>query len=150
MLAPKTATQLQKFLGLVTYLSPFIPSFSSFTASLCGLLKKGTEFFWNNSYQEAFDKSQINGWQGYHTTVFQHLQACHCPSWCIPRRPRYFPSSRWLPSCLCFQGSYACRAALCQHRMWTTHLCLWSKMIPHLSLAVPSLLEWAQASWTDQ
>ena len=56
LLAPKTATQLQKFLRLVTYLSPFIPSLSSFTAPLHGLLKKGTEFIWNNSYQEAFDK----------------------------------------------------------------------------------------------
>ena len=56
MPAPKTATQLQKFLRLVTYLSPFIPSLSSFTAPLCGLLKKGTEFIWNNSYEEAFDK----------------------------------------------------------------------------------------------
>ena len=56
MLAPKTATQLQKFLRLLTYLSPFIPSLSSFTTPLHGLLKKGTEFFWNNSYQEAFDK----------------------------------------------------------------------------------------------
>ena len=42
MLAPKTATQLQKFLGLVTYPSPFIPSLSSFIALLHGLLKKGT------------------------------------------------------------------------------------------------------------
>ena len=49
-------TQLQKFLGLVTYLSPFIPSLSSFTAPLCELLKTGTELIWNSSYQEAFDK----------------------------------------------------------------------------------------------
>ena len=56
MPAPKTATQLQKFLRLVTYLSPFIPSLSSFTAPLCGLLKKGTEFLWNNSYQKEFNK----------------------------------------------------------------------------------------------
>ena len=44
MPAPETATQLQKFLRLVTYLSPFITSSSSFTAPLHGLLKKGTEF----------------------------------------------------------------------------------------------------------
>ena len=55
MPAPETATQLQKFLRLVTYLSPFIPSLSSFTTLLHGLLKKGTVFIWNNSYQEAFD-----------------------------------------------------------------------------------------------
>ena len=56
MPAPETATQLQKFLSLVTYLSPFIPSISSLTAHLVELLKKGSEFIWNNSYQEAFDK----------------------------------------------------------------------------------------------
>ena len=56
MPAPMTATKLKKFLSLVTYLSPFIPSLSSFTAPLCELLKKGTEFIWNDSYQEAFDK----------------------------------------------------------------------------------------------
>ena len=50
------ATQLQKFLRLVTYLSPFTPSFSSFTTLLHELLKKGTEFIWNNSYEEAFEK----------------------------------------------------------------------------------------------
>ena len=38
---PEMASQLQKFLGMVTYLSPFVPSPSSFMAPLCGLLKKG-------------------------------------------------------------------------------------------------------------
>ena len=56
MPAHKTATQLHKFFRLVTYLSPFIASLSSFTTPLYGLLKKGTEFMWNNSYQEAFNK----------------------------------------------------------------------------------------------
>ena len=55
MPSPETATQLQKFLRLVTYLSPFITSLS-FTTPLYGLLKKGKEFIWNNSFQEAFDK----------------------------------------------------------------------------------------------
>ena len=56
MPVPETATQLQKFLRLVTYLSPFIPPLSSFTTPLCELLRKGTEFIWNNFYQESFDK----------------------------------------------------------------------------------------------
>ena len=47
--------ELQKFLRMTTYLSPFIPSLSTLTAPLRGLLKKGTEFTWNNSYQDAFD-----------------------------------------------------------------------------------------------
>ena len=40
---------------MVTYLSPFVPSLSSSTAPLCGLLKKDTEFTWNKTYQDAFD-----------------------------------------------------------------------------------------------
>ena len=37
---PETPTHLQKFLIIVTYLSPFVPALSSFTASLYGLLKR--------------------------------------------------------------------------------------------------------------
>ena len=86
LLAPKPATQLQTFLRLVTYLSPFIPSLSSFTTPLHGLLKKGTKFFWNNSCQEVFDKVKSLICKGYHTAVLWCLQACHCPSWCHPKK----------------------------------------------------------------
>ena len=55
MSAPEMPFQLQKFLGMVTYLSPFVPSLSSFTALLHGLLKKDVEFTWNETYQDAFD-----------------------------------------------------------------------------------------------
>ena len=66
--------------------------------------------------------------------ILQNLQVCHCPSQCIPKRPRCCPPSRWLPSCLCFQSSYTCGAVLCQHRMWTSYLCLQCRMLPHLCL----------------
>ena len=52
---PETLTQTQMFPGMVTYLSLFMPSLPSFTSLLCELLKKGTEFTLNQSYQEAFD-----------------------------------------------------------------------------------------------
>ena len=47
--------ELQRFLGMTMYMSPFIPSLSTLTAPLWELLKKGTEFTWNTTYQEAFD-----------------------------------------------------------------------------------------------
>ena len=53
LLAPTKVTKLQEFLGLVTYLSPFIPGLSTLTASLCELLKD-TEFTWNCTYNAAF------------------------------------------------------------------------------------------------
>ena len=52
---PEEPQELQKFLGMTTYLSPFIPSLSTFTAPLRELLQKDSEFTWNDSYQEAFD-----------------------------------------------------------------------------------------------
>ena len=39
-------------------------------------------------------QSQINGLQGYHTVVLLCPQACHCPSWCILKRPRCWPPPR--------------------------------------------------------
>ena len=56
MPAPQNKGELQSFLGMVTYLSPFIPQLSSHTATLRGLLKADVEYSWNATYQVAFDK----------------------------------------------------------------------------------------------
>ena len=56
MPAPQNKGELQSFLGMVTYLSPFIPQLSSHTATLKGLLKTNVEYSWNATYQVAFDK----------------------------------------------------------------------------------------------
>ena len=53
---PENQTQLQQFLGMVTYLSPFIPSLSTHTAPLWELLRKDSEFMWNTRYQDAFNQ----------------------------------------------------------------------------------------------
>ena len=51
---PTNITELQEFLGMVTYLSPFIPGLSTLTAPLHELLKKDAEFSWDASCQTAF------------------------------------------------------------------------------------------------
>ena len=53
--APTNVTELQEFLGLVKYLSPFIPGLSTLTAPLQELLKKDTDFSWNHTYDTAFE-----------------------------------------------------------------------------------------------
>ena len=53
--APTNITELQEFLGLVTYLSPFIPGLSTLTSPLRELLKKDTDFIWNCTYDTAFE-----------------------------------------------------------------------------------------------
>ena len=54
--APTNVIKLQEFLGLVMYLSPFIPGLSTLTAPLCKLLKKDKDFSWNCTYDAAFQQ----------------------------------------------------------------------------------------------
>ena len=51
---PSNITKLHEFLGLVMYLSPFIPGLSTLTTPLCELLKKDTDFTWNCTYNATF------------------------------------------------------------------------------------------------
>ena len=53
--APANVTKLQEFLGMVTYLSPFIHGLSTLTAPLQELLRKDANFTWNASYEAAFE-----------------------------------------------------------------------------------------------
>ena len=53
--APTNVTELQEFLSMVTYLSPFIRGLSTLTAPLQELLKKDANFTWNASYESAFE-----------------------------------------------------------------------------------------------
>ena len=52
--APTNVTELQEFLGMVTYLSPFIHGLSTLTTPLWELLRKDANFTWNASYKAAF------------------------------------------------------------------------------------------------
>ena len=56
MAAPKDAKGLQQFLGIATYMSPFIPHLSQHTADLRELTKKNSDFEWTASHQKAFQK----------------------------------------------------------------------------------------------
>ena len=56
MPTPQNKGELQRFLGMVTYLSPFIPQLSSHTTTLKGLLKTNVEYSWNATYQVTFDR----------------------------------------------------------------------------------------------
>ena len=56
MPAQQNKGELQSFLGMVTYLSPFILQLSSHTATLRGLLKADVEYSWKAIYQVTFDK----------------------------------------------------------------------------------------------
>ena len=53
---PTSRAKLQEFLGMVTWLAPFIPNMSENTATLRELLHQDTEFSWNESYDAAFHR----------------------------------------------------------------------------------------------
>ena len=52
---PKTVTEVQSFLGMITYLAPFIPNLSLHTSTLRHLFQKHTDFQWHSEHQVAFD-----------------------------------------------------------------------------------------------
>ena len=52
--APTNVTELKEFLGMVMYLSPFIPGLSTLAAHQHELLMKDTDFTWNCTYDATF------------------------------------------------------------------------------------------------
>ena len=62
MAPPSTTQELQTFLGLATYMGPFIPSLSTLTGPLRELVMKENTFEWTPSHQESLDtiKSKIS------------------------------------------------------------------------------------------
>lgn len=52
---PQDAQELQTFLGIATYMAPFIPNLSAMSEPLRNLLKKDTDFQWSSSHSTAFE-----------------------------------------------------------------------------------------------
>jgi transposase InsO family protein len=53
---PENARELQEFLGIATYMAPFVPKLSHHSACLRGLLKKDAEYAWLSNHTAAFDE----------------------------------------------------------------------------------------------
>ena len=52
---PQNKEELQRFLGMVTYVAKFIPSFSQVSTPLRLLLEKDTEWHWTESQEKSFN-----------------------------------------------------------------------------------------------
>jgi hypothetical protein len=52
---PTSKTELQEFLGLVTFLGPFIPNLSAQAEPIRALLKKDVPFQWEDDHQQVFE-----------------------------------------------------------------------------------------------
>ena len=53
---PDSRKKLERFLGMVNYLSKFAPNHNEITSSLRSLLKKETEFLWDEPQSRAFER----------------------------------------------------------------------------------------------
>nr|XP_023025486.1 uncharacterized protein LOC111513503 [Leptinotarsa decemlineata] len=51
--APKSVSDVRRLIGLASWYRRFVPNFSSLTAPLCNLLRKGQKFVWDLSCEEA-------------------------------------------------------------------------------------------------
>ena len=56
MQAPSTKQELYSFLGMINYLSQFIPSMSDLTFNLKKILKKNVLFQWTDSQEKGFQE----------------------------------------------------------------------------------------------
>ena len=56
MPTPQSKDDLQRSLGLFTYLAPYIPNYADRSAILRDLLKKDVPFLWQEDHQHAFDE----------------------------------------------------------------------------------------------
>ena len=64
---PTSREELQQFLGMIQYLSPFIPELIAKSAALRSLLKKDTNYSWNETHEK----------------VFQNLKSCVHENLCL-------------------------------------------------------------------
>lgn len=54
MPTPQSKEDVQRFLGMVTYLSPFLPKLAAQSHTLRGLMKEDTPWIWDPSYEKAY------------------------------------------------------------------------------------------------
>ena len=52
---PSSRSEIQSFLGLITYLAPYIPNLSSHTEPLRILMKENTPFQWQHEQEKSFE-----------------------------------------------------------------------------------------------
>lgn len=58
MKSPTNQKELKRFLGMVSYLSKFLPSISQTTSKLRELDKKDSDWIWMKDHEEAYQKTK--------------------------------------------------------------------------------------------
>ena len=95
-----SAKELQKFLDVVTYLSPLIPGLSMLTDSICELLKKDAEWIWNATYEAAFQRAKDVIVKDA-ILMLWFITASDSKGSCIQGWPRFHTSPDWQAGGIC-------------------------------------------------
>ena len=125
--APTNITELQEFLGLVTYLSPFIPGLSTFTSPPERAAQEGCWlqlelYLWHHFWA---DQGSCHQW--HHPQVLRSITSSDNPSWCLTGRPWCSTPAEWQTHSLCQQGPHWNWMPICKHWERDASCCLWSR-----------------------
>lgn len=56
METPESKNELETLLGILTYLTKFLPNLAEITSPMIELLRKDIEFIWGSEQEKAFDR----------------------------------------------------------------------------------------------
>ena len=115
LLVPTNVTELRKFLGLVIYLSPFIPGLSTLTAPLWKLLK-GHRLHLELHLQCHFSLCKRSCHQQHHPQLFWPLASHDDTSQHLTGRPWCSTPAKQQTHGFCQEGPYQNWMPVCQHR----------------------------------
>nr|GAT56033.1 predicted protein [Mycena chlorophos] len=79
---PRNYNDVQRFLGLIQYLAPFLPDVTAFTSPLAGMCRNGASFLWNPIHDSPLAGMCHNGasflWNPMHDSCFETIKAICC------------------------------------------------------------------------
>ena len=123
--SPTNITDLQKVLGIITYLAPFILHLSDLTAPMRDLLKKESEYQWTASHQKALQKIKDLICKEMFLTYFNPSKKNESTSRGIEQRSRRSSPTRRKTDCICFQSTHRCGTKICKHRARASSCRFW-------------------------
>ena len=134
MRRPANSTELQEFLGIATYMSPFLPNLSQQTAPLRDLLKKEAEFEWTPSHDAVFDDTKALICRHVTLSYFRpEVDSVVCTSRRFKSWTRRRTSTEWEANRIRFQDTERLRAAVYEHWAIDAGCGIRLRTFPHVS-----------------
>ena len=117
MPAPTNKTELETILGMINYLSKFIPNLSEVTSLIRQLLGKNTLCFGGPSNKGIWkDKGYINFKPKWSIEILWPFQTNKSPTRCLPTQPMSCTFTGRKANCICLKGPHAKQKELCTNQ----------------------------------